>query len=109
MRQSITDLWFDAFRKKDIAVLEQNLADNFMHASPYGEIKGKDAYLDLVRGNTEAFFDCTIEILDTIESESSAAVRYLVNSRPACDVIHVENSKVTRIFSYYHVGNKPTY
>jgi hypothetical protein len=44
--RELVDSWFDAFRERDISKLE--LAEDFVHTSPYGEIKGRDAYLDLV-------------------------------------------------------------
>lgn len=51
----------------------------------------RDAYLDLVRENSEAFFGPTIEILDVIEGGDRFAARYLVDGNPACDCIYVRN------------------
>ncbi|MDX1378896.1 MAG: nuclear transport factor 2 family protein [Anaerolineales bacterium] len=107
MNKTLADLWFDAFREKDISILEGNLAEDFTHTSPYGTIKGKEAYLDLVRENPEAFFSPVIEILDVIESGNSFAVRYLVNENPACDCIYIQEDQISEIYSYYHVGEKP--
>ena len=107
MNKTLADAWFDAFRKKDISLLEKNLGKDFTHTSPYGTIKGKDAYLDLVRENSDAFFCPALEILDIIEGGNSFAVRYPVNGNPACDCIYVQNGQISEIFSYYHVGKKP--
>lgn len=105
MNRKLVDDWFDAFRKKDISLLR--LADDFVHSSPFGEIKGGDTYLDMVRENAEAFFSPTIEIEDVLESGDRFAVRYLVNGNPACDCIYVRDDQISRIYSYYHVGKKP--
>lgn len=105
MNRKIVDAWFDAFREKDISKLK--LAEGFVHSSPFGEIKSRKAYLDMVRDNEEAFFSPTLEILDVVEDGDKFAVRYLVNNNPACDCIYVRDGKITKIYSYYHVGEKP--
>lgn len=107
MSRKLVDAWFDAFRDKDISKLE--LAEDFVHMSPYGAIKGRKAYLDLVRENPEAFFSPVIKILDVIEGSDKFAVRYLVDENPACDCIYVRNGQIAEIYSYYHVGKKPTF
>jgi len=106
VNRRLVDAWFGAFRDKDISKLE--LADGFVHRSPFGEIRGRQDYLDLVRENAEAFFSPKIEILDVIEGGDRLAVRYLVDGNPACDCIYVRNGQISEIYSYYHVGRKPT-
>ena len=107
MNRTLVDTWFDAFREKDIGKLERTLAEEFVHTSPFGAIEGRQAYLNLVRENSEAFFSPTIEIIDVIAGDDSFAVRYLVDGNPACDCIYARDGQITRIFSYYHVGEKP--
>ena len=109
MSRELVDTWFNAFRDKDISKLERGLAEAFVHASPFGEIKGKQAYLDLVRANPEAFFSPLIKILDVFDAGDKFAVRYLVNDNPACDCIYVRDSQIAEIHSYYHYGDKPTF
>jgi len=105
MNRKTVDAWFDAFREKDISKLK--LAEDFVHSSPFGEIKGRKAYLDMVRENEEAFFSPKLEILDVFDDGDKFAVRYLVNGNPACDCIYVRDGKISKIYSYYHVGEKP--
>lgn len=107
MSSNLAEAWFDAFRNKDLSELE--LAEDFVHTSPYGEIKGRKAYLDMVRENSEAFFSPVIEILDVFECGDKFAVRYLVDKNPACDCIYVRNDQISKIYSYYHVGKKPVF
>jgi hypothetical protein len=106
VNRKLVDDWFNAFREKDISKLI--LVAEFVHRSPYGEIRGRDVYLDLVRDNSEAFFSPTIEIIDVIEGGDRFAVRYLVNNNPACDCIYIREGQISEINSYYHVGKKPT-
>lgn len=108
MPKSIADQWFDPFRSGDLDGLAAQLADEFVHASPFGEIEGKKAYIDLVAENQEAFFDQSIEIVDVIEAGDKAAVRYKVSGRPACDCIYVKQGKIVAIHAYYHLGEEPT-
>lgn len=107
MSKKLAEAWFAAFRDKDIAQLEVTLAENFVHTSPFGEIKPRQAYLDLVRGNPQAFFSPVIEILDMFDCGDKVAVRYLVNDNPACDCIYAQDGRIVEIFSYYHYGKKP--
>jgi hypothetical protein len=104
--RELVDGWFAAFRERDISMLK--LAEGFVHSSPFGEIAGREAYLDLVRANSEAFFAPEIEILDVIEAGDRYAVRYLVDGNPACDCIYIQGGQISNIYSYYHVGRKPT-
>jgi hypothetical protein len=105
MSRKIVDDWFDAFRQRDISKLK--LAEDFVHTSPYGQIKGRQTYLNLVKENEEAFFSPKLDILDIFECGPKYAVRYLVNGNPACDCIYVRDGQISKIFSYYHVGKKP--
>lgn len=107
MSRHLADEWFAAFREKDISKLK--LAEDFVHNSPFGEIKGKDVYLDLIRQNEEAFFSPKLEIQDVIESGDRIAVRYLVDGNPACDCLYVREGEIAEIHSYYHVGEKPSF
>ena len=107
MSRKLAERWFEAFRDKDITKLERVLAEDFVHTSPFGEIKPRQAYLDLVRANPEAFFSPVIEIQDILDCGNKVAVRYLVNNNPACDCIYTQDGQIMEIFSYYHYGEKP--
>jgi hypothetical protein len=105
MSRKLVEAWFDAFREKDISKLK--LTEDFIHMSPFGEIKGRNTYLDLVREHAEAFFSPKIQILDLFDCGDKFAVRYLVDEKPACDCFYVRNGQIAKIYSYYHIGEKP--
>lgn len=107
MNRKIVEAWLDAFRTKDISKLK--LADDFVHTSPFGEIRGRDVYLNLVRDNTEAFFGSTLTTVDILDCGDKFAIRYLVNGNPACDCIYIRDGAIAEIYSYYHYGDKPTF
>ena len=106
MSKKLVEAWFAAFQEKDMSKLK--LAEEFVHRSPFGEIRGRETYLNLIRENAEAFFSPTIEIQDILGSDSKFAVRYLVDGNPACDCIYVSEGQITKIYAYYHVGERPT-
>ncbi|MDX1418192.1 MAG: nuclear transport factor 2 family protein [Candidatus Promineifilaceae bacterium] len=107
MNREVVDDWFNAFRERDISKLK--LAEDFVHTSPFGEVKGRETYLDLVRANEEAFFSQPIEIFDVIDGGDRFAVRYDVGGMQACDCIYIRGGEIAEIYAYYHVGKKPTY
>jgi len=103
--RKVAEAWLDAFRNKDVSRLE--LAEDFVHTSPFGEIRGRKVYLDMVRENSDAFFSKTIEILDVFDCGDKFAVRYLIDKSPACDCIYIRNGQISKIYAYYHYGEKP--
>ena len=106
MDRDVAVSWLEAFQAKDISLLQ--LADDFLHTSPFGEIRGKETYLDLVQANQEAFFGNPINVIDFLDGGDRFAVRYVVGQMEACDVIYVRNGKIAEVYSYYHFGEKPT-
>ena len=109
MSKQLAETWFEAFREKDIDKLERTLTEDFVHSSPFGEIQPRQAYLDLVSANPQAFFSPVIEVQDMIADGDKIAVRYLVNKNPACDCIYVRDGQIAKIYSYYHYGEKPSF
>ncbi len=105
--RQIAESWLQAFRQRDLSGLA--LAEDFVHTSPYGEIQGRQAYLDLVRQYEEAFFRSTLQVQDLFGSGEKYAVRYLVDGNPACDCIYIQEGRIWKIFSYYHLGEKPAF
>ena len=41
MSRKLAEAWFEAFRSKGITKLALALAEDFVHTSPFGEIKGR--------------------------------------------------------------------
>ena len=105
MNKKVAESWLGAFIARDVSLLE--LADDFVHTSPFGKVCGREAYLELVRANEEAFFSNPIEIIDFLDCDDRFAVRYIVGQMPACDVVYVRDGLISEVFSYYHFGDKP--
>ena len=105
MNRKIADAWLQSFIEKDLTKLE--LAEDFVHTSPFGEIRGRTAYLDIVRANEEAFFSQAIGIIDVFDGGDKFVYRYRVGEMDACDCVYVRNGRIAEVFSYYHFGEKP--
>ncbi len=106
MSREIAESWLGAFQAKDISLLQ--LADDFLHTSPFGEVRGRETYLDLIRANEEAFFANTIDVVDFVDGDDRCVVRYVVGEMAATDWVYVRNGQIAEVHSYYHFGEKPT-
>ena len=113
MNREIADAWLQAFIEKDLTNLK--LAEDFVHTSPFGAIRGRDIYLEIVRANEEAFFSQSIDMVDVFRGPESLpgivgekfVYRYRVGEMDACDCVYIQNGQIAEIFSYYHFGEKP--
>ena len=84
------------------------MSEDFTHSSPFGVIEGRDASLVTVRENAEVFFSPQLEVIDVIKGDGKYAVQYLVNGNPTCDCIYAPKGEISKIYSYYHYGEKPS-
>lgn len=67
-------MWFAKWENGDVHNLP--ISENFRHTSPYGRIKGKKEYLDLVEANKDKFLGHRFKIRETISDKGKACIRY---------------------------------
>jgi hypothetical protein len=99
--------WFKIWNEARFEELP--ISDTFKHTSPFGTIEGKEAYLNLVRNNTDKFLGYQFEIHDAIYEKSRACVRYQGYQKDdfSLDVSEWYYSKdglIEQIVAYYHIG-----
>lgn len=99
--------WFETWEKGDY--LHLPISENFKHTSPFGIIKGKKAYLQLVRENEDKFLGQTFEIHDAIYKKDKACVRYTarqgkVFSLDVSEWCYIKGQLIEEIIAYYHIG-----
>ncbi len=98
--------WFEKWKSGDINELP--ISTNFIHVSPFGEIKGKDNYLELVRKNLDKFLGYEFTLHDGLYEKNRACVRYTaVQKEMSLDVsewYYIENQLISKIIAYYHIG-----
>ena len=98
--------WFEKWGKGDYKNLP--LKDTFTHTSPFGSIKGKQNYLELVANNEEKFLGYSFDIHDAIYAEGHGCVRYTaIQGDFKLDVsewYYLDGDLIKEIVSYYHIG-----
>lgn len=99
--------WFEKWESGDY--LNLPVTEDFKHTSPFGTIEGKQAYLDLVKGNEDKFLGQTFELHDSIYARDKACVRYTAKqgedfSLDVSEWYYVKDSLIEAIVSYYHIG-----
>ena len=66
--------WFKKWETGDFHNL--SISDSFCHTSPYGTIKGKRNYLNIVASNTDKFLGYSFKIHDILADKEISCVRY---------------------------------
>ena len=98
--------WFDKWQKGDF--LNLPITEEFRHTSPFGTIKGRQEYMNLVKDNKEKFLGYRFEIHDAIYSKNKACVRYTATQRDlSLDVsewYYMHGDLIKEIVAYYHIG-----
>lgn len=100
--------------RKWFAIWEQGnfedipITEDFSHTSPYGTIKGKQTYLDLVSANKEQFLGHKFEIHDIITEANKACIRYTSTKGDfTLDVSewhYYKDGLIQKIIAHYHIG-----
>jgi len=106
IKELITD-WFAKWDNGDFTNLP--IAENFKHTSPFGTIKGKKAYTDLVQNNKDKFLGYTFIIHDELVGEDHACVRYTAKqgddfNLDVSEWYYAKGDLIEEIIAYYHIG-----
>jgi len=103
--QELINAWFEAWEKGNFQRLP--IAEKFTHTSPYGIIKGKAAYVELVAANKDKFLGHRFEIHDEIYGEHHGCVRYTAiqgDFRLEVSEWHyVKEGLIQEIVAYYNI------
>jgi hypothetical protein len=98
--------WFKKWELGDFVNLP--LAEQFKHTSPFGVIKGKETYLNLVKSNKDKFLGHQFEIIDELYEDNKGCIRYkAIQGDFSLDVSewhYIENNLIIEIVAYYHIG-----
>ena len=106
--KKLVEEWFRLWRTGEFNRLP--ISDEFKHTSPFGTIKGKQAYLNLVNENKDKFLDYTFDIHDAMHADQKACIRYTARqgSDFALDVSewhYVNDGLIQEVIAYYHIGD----
>ncbi len=102
--------WFACWEFGKIEELP--ITEDFSHTSPFGTIRTKEKYLEIVRKNKENFLGNKIRVLQQIKEGNNICVRFSQNnamtglSMEVCEWYVIENDeRIREINSYYNIGN----
>jgi SnoaL-like domain len=96
--------WIEAWNRMDIGWLRAHLAPEFVHTSPFGKLRGRDAYLAAVEPMARKSVQ-ELRIIRTLAAGNVAAVWFEnVTPKgvvPSCDWVVVEAGLIREIRSFY--------
>ena len=97
--------WFELWNSGDFSDLP--LAENFVHESPYGVIKSKEAYMNLVSSNKDKFLGHRFEIHDEMYGQGQACIRYTAIqgdfNMEVSEWHYTRDGVIERIVAYYNI------
>lgn len=105
--EQLVNDWFEKWNTGDYMNLP--VTADFQHTSPFGTIKGRDAYLELVKQNEDKFLGYRFQIHDQICSEHSGCVRYTATQGEdfkldVSEWYYIKDGLIKEIIAYYHIG-----
>lgn len=104
--QTLVHDWFEKWDKGDF--LNLPISQHFIHISPYGTIRGKDEYVQLVSANKDKFLGHRFELHDELYEQDKACVRYTAiqgDFRLEATEWYFpsEDGLIEKIISYYNI------
>lgn len=107
-RSELVATWFRKWESGDFHDLP--VSEDFVHMSPYGTIKGKQNYLQLVEANRDQFLGHRFEILDEVYDSDKACVRYLAIKpdfqMEVSEWYYFGKNSIQKIIAYYNIGGE---
>ena len=104
--KDIVDCWFEKWEEGQY--LDLPITKDFLHISPFGTIKSKRTYLELVKSNPDKFLGYRFKRQDEIYGHDKACVRYkAIQGEFHLDVTewyYFAKGLIAKIVSYYHIG-----
>ncbi|NVJ60384.1 MAG: nuclear transport factor 2 family protein [Gammaproteobacteria bacterium] len=101
--------WFACWERGDTDDLP--ISDDFEHTSPFGTIKTKLRYLEIVNKNKKDFLGNSLKVTKQIKQEGDVCVQFEQKNKntglemTVCEWYEIEDNKIKRIRSFYNIGN----
>ena len=105
----IIQQWLDCWQTGQIDQLP--IGDDFQHTSPFGTIKGKRRYLEVVNNNLDDFLNNTLTVVAHIAQGDQVCVQFeQTNAKTGlkmtvCEWYQLAGNQIRSIRSFYNVGN----
>ena len=103
--KAISQLWFEKWENGDFQNIP--ISENFEHTSPYGTIKSKEAYMNIIHANIDKFLGHRFEIHDELYNKNKACIRYTaIKENFQLEVTewhYAQNNLLHKIVAYYNI------
>jgi hypothetical protein len=97
--------WFECWEQGNLEQLP--IADDFKHTSPYGTIKSKAAYLEIVKANRDKFLGHRFVMHDVFYGPDMACIRYSAIKEDfrleVSEWHYMDNDLIHEIIAYYNI------
>lgn len=96
--------WIEAWIRMDMDWLRANLADDFVHVSPFGRLEGRESYLITVEPMARKSVR-GLTVREVVATDIQAAV-WFENETPhgvvqTCDWVRIDGDRIAEIRSFY--------
>ena len=101
--------WFECWESGKVEELP--IAEDFRHTSPFGTIRPKSKYMDIVNKNKKDFLSNTLKVTRQIKDDNNVCVQFEQKNNntdlemTVCEWYVIERDKITEIRSFYNIGN----
>lgn len=105
----VVQKWLQCWEQGDIDNLP--ITDDFSHSSPFGLIKPKSRYLEIVNKNKADFLGNSLKVIDHIEEGDKACIQFEQKNKntglemTVCEWYELEGDKIKAIQSFYNIGD----
>ncbi len=101
--------WFDCWETGNTQELP--IAEDFSHTSPFGTIKSKKRYMEIVDNNKKDFLGNTLRVTKQIREGDTVCVQFEQKNgntgleMTVCEWYEIEGNLIREIRSFYNIGN----
>ena len=101
--------WFDCWNENQIEDLP--ISDDFAHTSPFGTIRGKQRYLEIVEKNRQDFLGNVLTVIKQITEGNQVCVQFHQKNEntglemTVCEWYVIDGELIQEIRSFYNIGN----
>ncbi|NMH60335.1 nuclear transport factor 2 family protein [Alteromonas ponticola] len=105
----VINKWLTCWETGDIDALP--IVDSFCHTSPFGTIKGKQRYLEIVAKNKSDFLGNTLTVINQITEANQVCVQFEQKNANTglemvvCEWYTLQGDQIKAIRSFYNVGD----
>lgn len=105
----VVNKWFECWRGGKLDTLP--IAEDFTHTSPFGIIKGKNRYMEIVFKNKKDFLNNQLTVTKQICQDNQVCVQFEQKNNQTglemtvCEWYEIRGELISQIRSFYNIGD----